>query len=55
MKNKVRSLKKLILEKIGLFKKANLIIYKKNPQFAGNSGSDTTQNEWLQLTEDDFE
>ena len=49
-KNKVKSIKKLILEKIKLSKKANILVYKKN-QTSTSLVEDG--NMWIPLTEQD--
>ena len=56
-RNKVKSIKKLILEKIKLFKKANILIFKKNPtpQIVSDSQPAADPNVWVPLNDHDNE
>ena len=48
--NKVKSLKRAILEKVKLNSKTNIIIFKKN-----DGQIDSTENAWVKLSEEDNE
>ena len=56
-RNKVKSIRKLILEKIKLLKKANILVYKKDqaPQIVSESQPKVEQNMWVPMTEQDNE
>jgi len=51
---KVKGLKKYILEKIDLFKKVNVLLYKKNEQQSTQINS-SALNTWVEMNSNDME
>jgi len=65
VRTKARGLKKLLLEKVELYRKANIIIFKQNPTAAAEQPADAGQinsslavvnsEQWVPFTEEDYE